>query len=108
MSDLIWTSAVELARAIQKGDLSSKEVTEAFLSRSKEVNETLGAYLQVSEEQALQQAAEADDRRAKGQASHIDGVPIAYKDVFSTRGVPTTAGSRILEGFVPPYDATVV
>ncbi|HYN35996.1 MAG TPA: Asp-tRNA(Asn)/Glu-tRNA(Gln) amidotransferase subunit GatA, partial [Actinomycetota bacterium] len=109
MSDLIWTSAVELARAVRAGDLSSKEITQAFLDRSKEVNEALGAYLEISEEQALEQAMAADERRTKGESSSdIDGVPVAYKDVFSTKGVATTAGSRILEGFIPPYDSTVV
>ena len=109
MSDLIWTPAVELARAVRDGELSSKEITQAFLERSKEVNDALGAYLEVSDEQALEQAEAADERRGSNQSSSsIDGVPIAYKDVFSTKGVPTTAGSRILEGFTPPYDSTVV
>ncbi|MDQ4142928.1 MAG: Asp-tRNA(Asn)/Glu-tRNA(Gln) amidotransferase subunit GatA [Actinomycetota bacterium] len=109
MTDLIWTSAVDLAKGLSSGDLSSEEMTRSFLDRSREVDPALGAYLEVTEEQALEAARDADERRAGGNArSHFDGVPIAYKDLFSTKGVRTTAGSRILENWVPPYDATVV
>ena len=109
MSDVIWESAVELARALESGDLKSTDVTSAFLERSRAVGPTLGAYLEITEDRALEAARSADDRRAKGQAASVyDGIPIAYKDLFSTKGVRTTAGSRILESWVPPYDSTVV
>jgi aspartyl-tRNA(Asn)/glutamyl-tRNA(Gln) amidotransferase subunit A len=107
--DLIRKSAVELADALADGDVSSVELTEAFLARSHEVDPKLHCYLQFTDELALEAARASDARRASGETlSRFDGVPLAYKDLFCTKGVPTTAGSRILEGFTPPYDATVV
>jgi aspartyl-tRNA(Asn)/glutamyl-tRNA(Gln) amidotransferase subunit A len=102
-------SAADLAAALAAGETSSAEVVEALLARAEEVDPALGAYLCRTPERARDQAAASDGRRAAGEAaSSFDGVPVAYKDIFVTRGVPTTAGSRILEGWVPPYDATVV
>ena len=109
MDDLVWTSATGLADAINEGEVSATEVTSAFLERSRAVDPSLAAYLEITENHALASARAADERRAaNGLASPIDGVPIAYKDLFSTTGVRTTAGSRILESWIPPYDATVV
>ena len=109
MPDLCWAGALELARILEAKEASSREITEAFIERGRVVDPHLHAYLQVTHEAALDAAAEADERRAAGNArSSFDGVPIAYKDIFCTRGVPTTSGSRILEGFRPPYDCTVV
>ncbi|MFN2586663.1 MAG: Asp-tRNA(Asn)/Glu-tRNA(Gln) amidotransferase subunit GatA [Actinomycetota bacterium] len=109
MDELVWTSAVDLAAAIASGDVSATEVTEAFVRRGEAVQDSLHAYLTTTPERALQEAAAADERRATGAArSRYDGVPVAYKDLFVTRGVRSTSGSKILDGFVPPYDATVV
>jgi aspartyl-tRNA(Asn)/glutamyl-tRNA(Gln) amidotransferase subunit A len=97
-AELLWAGATALAGMLDRGEVSSVEVTEAFLARSEEVDGTLGTYLEHTPDAAL----------AGEPAGRFDGVPVAYKDIFCTDGVPTTAGSKILEGFVPPYSATVV
>jgi aspartyl-tRNA(Asn)/glutamyl-tRNA(Gln) amidotransferase subunit A len=102
-------TAVELADALASGATTSVEITQAHLDRIAQVDGDVHAFLHVDAEGALRSAAESDGRRAAGERwSPLDGIPIAVKDVMATRGLPTTCGSRILEGWVPPYDATVV
>ncbi len=109
MNALVTRSAADLAEALASGETTSVELTQAFLDRIAEVDEHVHAFLHVDADGALAAAAESDRRRAAGTpASPLDGVPVAVKDVLATEGLPTTCGSRILEGWVPPYDATVV
>lgn len=109
MSDLVTRSAADLADALASGETTSVALTEACLDRIREVDGPVHAFLHVDADGALAQARDSDERRAAGRpASALDGVPIAVKDVLVTQGLPTTCGSRILEGWVPPYDATVV
>jgi len=98
----------ELADLLKKRDVSSREVTRQYLERISRINPKLNAYLAVTEKEALAAADVADARLAKGAAGPLTGVPLAIKDVICTKGVPTTCGSRMLKGYVPPYDAAVI
>jgi len=99
----------ELAARFRSGATTSSQATREYLDRVAALDPQVKAYLTVTPEAALAQAADADARfTAKAPRSLLDGVPIALKDVFCTRGVETTCGSKILKGFRPPYDATVV
>ncbi|QVQ55102.1 Asp-tRNA(Asn)/Glu-tRNA(Gln) amidotransferase subunit GatA [Spiractinospora alimapuensis] len=101
-------SAAQLGRAIAAGEISAVDATRAYLARIGQVESDINAYLHVDAEGALEQARQVDEQRAAGaQMGPLAGVPVAHKDIFATKGVPTTAGSKILHGWVPPYDATV-
>ena len=104
---MIRRTAAELAALLDAGEVSSVELTQAHLDRIAEVDGDVHAFLHVSEH-ALDTAAAIDKARAAGEASGLAGVPVAIKDVLCTLDMPSTSGSRILEGWVPPYDATVV
>ena len=109
LADLIRSSAAAQAAALAAGEVSSRELTQAHLDRIAAVDGAVGAFLDVDAECALSQADAADAARKEGQAtSELTGVPVAVKDLIVTRGQVTTAASRILEGWVPPYDATLV
>ena len=98
----------ELARALQSGAVSSRELTQACLDRIAALDGALNAFITVTAEQALAAADAADARRARGEAGPLTGIPFAWKDIFCTRGVLTTCGSKMLANFVSPYDATAV
>ncbi|MCW2693002.1 MAG: gatA [Mycobacterium sp.] len=102
-------TATQLAGAMAAGDVSAVEVTRAHLERIAAVEPDVHAFLHVDTDGALAAAATVDERRAAGEPlGPLAGVPLALKDVLTQQGVPTTCGSRILEGWRPPYDATVV
>ena len=119
-TDLTRLTAAAMAQALAAGEISSVELTRAHLDRIAAVDGArdadgvavgsgVHAFLHVDAEHALADAAAVDAARAAGERLHpLAGVPIAVKDVMTTRGVPTTCGSRVLQGWVPPYDATVV
>ncbi|MGI9262604.1 MAG: Asp-tRNA(Asn)/Glu-tRNA(Gln) amidotransferase subunit GatA [Woeseiaceae bacterium] len=98
----------ELARGLAAGDYSSREITAALLGRIDAHQDSLNAFITVTADEALAQADHADKQRAAGDVGPLNGLPIVHKDLFCTKGVLTTCGSRILDNFVSPYDATVV
>ncbi|MEU5024498.1 Asp-tRNA(Asn)/Glu-tRNA(Gln) amidotransferase subunit GatA [Streptomyces milbemycinicus] len=109
MADLTKFTASGIAEKIASGEVTAVEVTEAHLARIEAVDEKVHAFLHVDREGALAQARAVDDKRARGeQLGPLAGVPLALKDIFTTKGIPTTVGSKILEGWIPPYDATLV
>ncbi|GAA2521714.1 Asp-tRNA(Asn)/Glu-tRNA(Gln) amidotransferase subunit GatA [Pilimelia columellifera] len=109
MTDLTTATAARLGAMIASGETSAEDIARAHLDRIAAVDERVHAFLHVDAEGALVAARSVDARRAAGERlGPLAGVPIAVKDVVVTKGVPTTAGSRILEGWLPPYDATLV
>ena len=106
--ELTRMTAAELSAALAAGEVSATEVTRAHLDRIAAVDGRVHAFLHVAADSALAQAAEVDKKREAGeQLAPLAGVPVAVKDVFTTIGLPTTCGSRILDGWHPPYDATI-
>lgn len=109
MSDIYKKPASELAKMLRAGETSSVELTGLFLDRAEKLNPKTNSYLQITRESALQQAKNADRLIADGNApSALTGVPIAVKDNLTTTDAITTAGSKILENYMPQYDSTVV
>jgi aspartyl-tRNA(Asn)/glutamyl-tRNA(Gln) amidotransferase subunit A len=100
-------TVTQLAAQLRAKKVSATEVAQHFLARSDQ-NTHLGCYLHQSPEATLAQAAQADQRLAKGDTNTLLGIPLAHKDIFVTRDFPTTAGSKMLQGYMSPFDATVV
>jgi len=105
---MIQSSLTELAAALQGRQISSVELTTAFLDRIDALNPSLNAFITVNREGALAAARDADARLAAGTAGPLTGIPVAHKDVFCTEGVRTTCASKMLANFTSPYDAHVV
>ena len=106
--ELFRLTVTEAQRRLEAGEISSVDLTRSVLDRIDAVDKHTGAYLLVTADAALEQAEAADRRRSQGGTGPLLGAPVAVKDVLCTAGVATTCASRILEGFVPPYDATAV
>ena len=108
-NDLTRWSAARMADSLARREISAVELTQAHLDRIAAVDGSVHSYLHVDEAGVLAQARAVDDARARNEDLHVmAGVPIAVKDVVATEGLPTTCGSRILSGWIPPYDATLV
>jgi aspartyl-tRNA(Asn)/glutamyl-tRNA(Gln) amidotransferase subunit A len=98
----------ELKQGLAKKDYSSEELTRYFLGRIKTLDPTYNSFITVTEEQALLQAKAADNILASGKGGDFTGIPIAHKDIFCTNGVKTSCGSKMLDNFIPPYNATII
>jgi len=105
---LLDASLSELSGALGRGTVSSVELTQLFLGRIAQLNGALNAFITVDAERSLGEAREADARRAAGRAGPLTGIPVAHKDIYCTRGMLTTCGSRMLANFTSPYDAHVI
>lgn len=101
-------SLVEIVAALESGETTSRELTEAAFGRIEAFDADLNAFIGMDKAAALSQAERADEQRAAGKATKLTGVPIAHKDIFCTKGLRTSCGSRMLENFTPPYNATVI
>ena len=98
----------ELSQGLQAGEFSSVELTRHYLDRIQQLDTDLNSFITVTEAEALASAEQADQQRAAGQATALTGVPMAHKDIFCTNGVRTSCGSKMLDNFIAPYNATVV
>ena len=108
MSDLNRLTIAEAQAKLRARTISSRDLTRACLDRIAAVEPKLNAFITVTEREALDQADAADKRLASGDAPPLCGIPLGIKDIYATRGVKTTCASKILENFVPPFDATVI
>ncbi len=108
MNDYYALTVQEALTLLRSGDISSVALTQSVLERIQAVEDRVHAYLKVLPEQALNQARYADERRDEGDPAPLLGIPLAVKDNISVKGIETTCGSKILQGYIAPYDATVI
>ena len=108
MTDLHRLSIRELSQGLADAQFSSREITEHYLKRIEKIDAQVKSYVTVTAEHALAAADAADAAIKAGTASVLTGIPVAHKDIFCTQGIKTTAGSKMLDNFISPYDATVV
>lgn len=106
--DLAFRTLFQARHLLEQREISSMELTQALLERIARVDPQLGTFLLITQDLAMEQAREADRRLSSGESGPITGIPFALKDILSTRGIPTTCGSRILETYVPPFQGQVV
>lgn len=102
------STLAQLSAALEANQISSEELTRLYLERCKNFNDSLNCFISINEESAITQAQLADQQRAEGNATALTGIPIAQKDIFCTNGIKTSCGSKMLDNFIAPYDATVV
>ena len=102
------STITELSKALETKKISSEELTQLYLDRCKQYNETLNCFISINEDEAIEQAKQADQRRAENKHTALTGIPVAQKDIFCTNGIKTSCGSKMLDNFIAPYDATVV
>ena len=98
----------EAHNLLKKKEINSRELTRAVFDRIEAVESKVDAFITLAEEDAMAQAEQADKLIAGGECSPLTGIPLGVKDLICTRNLPTTCGSKILEDFLPPYDATVI
>ncbi|MCU4414203.1 Asp-tRNA(Asn)/Glu-tRNA(Gln) amidotransferase subunit GatA [Acinetobacter sp. WU_MDCI_Axc73] len=108
MTDLHRLSIRELSQGLSQAKFSSRELTQHYLNRIAKIDTQIKSYVTVTPEQALAQADAADTALKSGHTTALTGIPLAHKDIFCTQGIKTTAGSKMLDNFISPYDATVV
>ncbi len=109
MNDLIFRSLDEHKRSLEAFEYSSEELTRAYLERIDEKEPSINAYVSVCHDRAIAAAKASDERRRKGEAlSALDGIPYAAKDNIAVAGLPLRCGSHILDGYISPFDATVI
>lgn len=108
MTDLHHLSIAKLSEGLQTGQFSSRELTQHYLNRIAKLDTRVNCFVTVTAEQALAEAEIADQARKAGTAGVLTGIPLAHKDIFCTQGIRTSAGSKMLDNFISPYDATVV
>ena len=106
MTDITKLTLLETKEKLLKKEFSSKELTQTFIDKI-EKEDKYNAYITKNFENAIQKAEECDKNIAKGEVKQLEGLPIAVKDIFCTKGIKTTCGSKILENFIPPYESTV-
>jgi hypothetical protein len=107
--ELYYKSASELSGLLEKGEVSSLELTRSIIARTKAVEDRVGAFNSYDEADALAQAEASDQRRSKGNISGpLDGIPVGIKDILAVKDQPLTCSSKMLENFISPYDATCI
>ena len=106
--DIYNKSVVELSKLLNKKKVSSLEMTDYFINRIKSFDLKLNSFITIDEDHAREQAKIADELIANNNNNLLTGIPIAHKDLFSTKGMLTTCASKMLENYTPPFDATIV